>query len=377
MKIVHLSDLHIGRSVSGVPMIEEQRMVLFGQIIPEVRKSGAGAVIIAGDVFDRANPAADAITLFDDFLAGLAMLETKPEIFIISGNHDSAERIAYGSRIMERSGIHLSPVYDGNVKPVTLRDEHGEIDFYMLPFVRKSTVRYFFPEEKIDSENDAIAAAVRAMKVNPDRRNVCVAHQFVTGASVSGAEESNVGGLDAVNPIVFSQFDYVALGHIHRPQTVAAGIRYCGSPLKYSFAELDHSKSITVVDLAGKGDVRISEIPLVPVNDWYDIRGTFAEITAKEYIEAHPELAEGYLRVTLTDENDIPNGYRSLQALFHNMLEMHYDNSRTRAMGITSETGGASNKSDEEIIRELFELQNGRQMNEEEINYIRKTICGQ
>lgn len=360
-----------------MPMIEEQRMVLFGQIIPEVRKSGAGAVIIAGDVFDRANPAADAITLFDDFLAGLAMLETKPEIFIISGNHDSAERIAYGSRIMERSGIHLSPVYDGNVKPVTLRDEHGEIDFYMLPFVRKSTVRYFFPEEKIDSENDAIAAAVRAMKVNPDRRSVCVAHQFVTGASVSGAEESNVGGLDAVNPTVFSQFDYVALGHIHRPQTVAAGIRYCGSPLKYSFAELDHSKSITVVDLAGKGDVRISEIPLVPVNDWYDIRGTFAEITAKEYIEAHPELAEGYLRVTLTDENDIPNGYRSLQALFHNMLEMHYDNSRTRAMGITSETGGASNKSDEEIIRELFELQNGRQMNEEEINYIRKTICGQ
>ena len=221
MKIVHLSDLHIGRSVSGVPMIEEQRMVLFGQIIPEVRKSGAGAVIIAGDVFDRANPAADAITLFDDFLAGLAMLETKPEIFIISGNHDSAERIAYGSRIMERSGIHLSPVYDGNVKPVTLRDEHGEIDFYMLPFVRKSTVRYFFPEEEIDSENDAIAAAVRAMKVNPDRRNVCVAHQFVTGASVSGAEESNVGGLDAVNPIVFSQFDYVALGHIHRPQTLS------------------------------------------------------------------------------------------------------------------------------------------------------------
>ena len=215
------------------------------------------------------------------------------------------------------------------------------------------------------------------MNVNPDRRNVCVAHQFVTGASVSGAEESNVGGLDAVNPTVFSQFDYVALGHIHRPQTVAAGIRYCGSPLKYSFAELDHSKSITVVDLAGNGDVRISEIPLVPVNDWYDIRGTFAEITAKEYIEAHPELAEGYLRVTLTDENDIPNGYRSLQALFHNMLEMHYDNSRTRAMGITSETGGASNKSDEEIIRELFELQNGRQMNEEEINYIRKTICGQ
>ena len=360
-----------------MPMIEEQRMVLFGQIIPEVRKSGAGAVIIAGDVFDRANPAADAITLFDDFLAGLAMLETKPEIFIISGNHDSAERIAYGSRIMERSGIHLSPVYDGNVKPVTLRDEHGEIDFYMLPFVRKSTVRYFFPEEEIDSENDAIAAAVRAMKVNPERMSVCVAHQFVTGASVSGAEESNVGGLDAVNPIVFSQFDYVALGHIHRPQTVAAGIRYCGSPLKYSFAELDHSKSITVVDLAGNGDVRISEIPLVPVNDWYDIRGTFAEITAKEYIEAHPELAEGYLRVTLTDENDIPNGYRSLQALFHNMLEMHYDNSRTRAMGITSETGGASNKSDEEIIRELFELQNGRQMNEEEINYIRKTICGQ
>lgn len=377
MKIIHLSDLHIGRTVSGVPMIEEQRRILLERIIPAVKESGAGAVIIAGDVFDRANPAADAISLFDDFLAELAMLETRPEVFIISGNHDSAERIAYGSRIMDRSGIHLSPVYDGNVTPITLSDEYGEIDFYMLPFVRKSTVRYFFPDEEINSENDSVAVAVKAMNVAPDRRNVCVAHQFVTGASISGAEESNVGGLDAVNPEVFSQFDYVALGHIHRPQAIAAGIRYCGSPLKYSFSELDHKKSITVVDLAGKGDVKVAEIPLVPVNDWYDVRGTFAEITSKEYIEDHPKLAEGYLRVTLTDENDIPNGYRSLQALFHNMLELHYDNARTRAMGITSETAGTSNKSDEEIIRELFELQNGRSMNEEEINYIKGIICGQ
>ena len=207
MKIIHLSDLHIGRTVSGVPMIEEQRRILLERIIPAVKESGAGAVIIAGDVFDRANPAADAISLFDDFLAELAMLETRPEVFIISGNHDSAERIAYGSRIMDRSGIHLSPVYDGNVTPITLSDEYGEIDFYMLPFVRKSTVRYFFPDEEINSENDSVAVAVKAMNVAPDRRNVCVAHQFVTGASISGAEESNVGGLDAVNPEVFSQFD--------------------------------------------------------------------------------------------------------------------------------------------------------------------------
>ncbi len=354
-------------------MLEEQRLILLDQIIPEIEKSEADAVIIAGDVFDRANPAAEAIALFDDFLAELGAL--KKQIFVISGNHDGAERIAYGSRIMSRSGVHLSPVYNGVVKPITLSDEFGEVDFYMLPFVKKATVQFYFPDVEITSENDAVEAAVSAMKVDPTRRNVCIAHQFVGNPSLSDAEESNVGGLDMVEPSVFNDFDYVALGHIHGPQNVKDKVRYCGSPLKYSFSEVSHKKSITMIELRAKGDaIVIKEIPIVPQHDWYDVRGTFAELTCKEFQEAHPEYKEGYLRVTLTDENDVIDGYKSLQSVFGNMLELHYDNARTRALGITSEVGDSSAKTDEELIYELFLAQNGRPMDETEMSFIREFI---
>lgn len=374
MKFIHLSDLHIGKSVSGKAMLEEQRAILFGQIIPAVIETEADGVIIAGDVFDRANPAAEAIALFDDFLAELAALPKKAEVFIISGNHDGAERIAYGSRIMDRSGIHLSPVYDGTVKPFTMRDAFGELDVYMLPFIKKATVKYYFPEAEIESENDSVAAAVAAMKVDPERRNVCIAHQFVSGAMVSGSEEANVGGLDAVSPEAFRDFDYVALGHIHGPQDIVKGVRYCGSPLKYSFSEVNHKKSISLVEIGAKGDVAVTEIPLVPMHDWYDIRGTFEELTGAAFRAEHPEYEEGYLRVTLTDENDVINGYKSLQSIYHNMMELHYDNSRTRSLGITCESGDATGKTDEQLVCELFRMQNGRDMNDEELEYIRKFI---
>ncbi len=373
MKFIHLSDLHIGKSVSSKSMLDEQRNILFNQIIPAINETAPDGIIIAGDVFDRANPAAEAIALFDDFLVELANLPKKAEIFIISGNHDGAERIAYGSRIMDRSGIHLSPVYDGKVKPYTMRDENGELDVYMLPFIKKATVKYYFPDVEINRENDSVAQAVKAMEADPERRNVLVAHQFVDGASVSGSEEGNVGGLDAVSTDIFDDFDYVALGHIHGPQDLAKGIRYCGSPLKYSFSEVNHEKSISVVEIGAKGQVKVTEIPLKPMNDWYDLRGKFEEIISPAYRAAHPEYEYGYLRITLTDENDVIDGYKSLQAVFHNMMELHYDNSRTQALGIV-DGGDAANKTDEELICELFELQNGRKLNDEEIEYIRKFI---
>ena len=314
--------------------------------------------------------------MFDDFLVALTRLSKRLEVFVISGNHDSAEQIAYGSRILDRSGLHMSPVYDGSVTPFTMTDEYGELDVYMLPFVKKATIRYYHPDEDIQTENDALTVAVSNMKIDPRRRAICLAHQFVSGSSFSGAEESNIGGLDCVGAEVFSGFDYVALGHIHKPQSITRSIRYSGSPLKYSFAEVGHSKSVTAVDIHEKGNVTIREIPIVPVNDWYDIRGTFDEITSPAYRARHPEYAEGYVRITLIDENDVIDGYKVLKKLFPHMVDFNYDNARTRAMGITAATS-AEQMTDEEFVKRLFAQQNGREMNENEYQFIKKILeCG-
>lgn len=369
MKFIHLSDLHLGKSVSSIPMMEEQRHIIFDQIIPAIQENEPDGVIIAGDIFDRANPSAEALELFDDFLYELTRLQKKTEVFVISGNHDGEERIAYGSRILGKSGLHMSPVYDGTIKPLEMTDEYGKLFVYMLPFLKKATVKYFFPDEDIQSESSAIAAAVRKAGIDTSKRCVCIAHQFVTGAAVSGSEETNVGGLDSVSTECFSDIDYVALGHIHRPQNVSSNIRYSGSPLKYSFAEVNHKKSMTLVEIREKGDVAVSEIPLSPINDWYDIRGEFRELTSEKYLTEHQEQVNGYLRITLTDENTIIDGYKSLKAVFPNMMELHYDNSRTRALGITSE-GVMETATDEVFVKKLFALQNGREMDEKEINFI-------
>lgn len=373
MRFIHLSDLHLGKRISSLPMLEEQRAFLFDHLIPIIKDQEPDGILIAGDVFDKAAPSADALSLFDDFLVALTRLPKRSEVFVISGNHDSAEQIAYGSRILDRSGLHMSPVYDGSVTPFTMKDEYGELDVYMLPFVKKATIRYYHPDEDIQTENDALAVAVRNMKIDPRRRSVCLAHQFVSGSSFSGAEETNIGGLDSVSADVFSGFDYVALGHIHKPQSITRSIRYSGSPLKYSLAEVDHDKSVTAVDIHEKGDVTIREIPVVPVNDWYDIRGTFDEITSQAYLARHPEYVEGYVRITLTDENDVIEGYKVLKRLFPHMVDFHYDNARTRSIGITAATS-AGQMTDEEFVKRLFALQNGREMDEKEYQFIKKIL---
>lgn len=373
MRFIHLADLHLGKSVAAFPMLEEQRSLLFGQVLPAAQELAPDGVLIAGDVFDRANPAAEALALFDDFLVALNHLPKRPEVFVISGNHDGAERIAYGSRILSQSGLHMSPVYDGDIRPFVMHDEFGPLDVYMLPFVRTSTVKDRFPDEDISSENDAVAAAVRHMGIDPARRSVCLAHQFVSGATFSGAEETAVGGIDCVSADLFAGIDYVALGHIHRPQQITPAIRYAGSPLKYSFAEVDHAKSLSVVEIRRKGEVSISERPLTPLHDWFDLRGTFDEITSEDFHARHPEYVQGYLRITLTDENDIVDGFKSLRAVYPLMMELHYDNARTRALGIGPDAT-AGLKTDEDFIRQLFGQQNGREMEDREIQFVKKML---
>lgn len=259
MKLIHLSDIHLGKRVNEYSMIEDQEYIL-KRIINIVDDEMPDGVIIAGDVYDKSVPSAEAVQLFDDFLVRLA--KRKIEVFVISGNHDSPERIAFASRIMDASGIHMSPVYTGEIVPISMHDEYGEVTVYMLPFVKPVNVRRFC-EDEITTYTEAVKHAVLKMNINPDNRNVLVTHQFVTGARRSESEEISVGGTDNVDAGVFDDFDYVALGHIHSPQNCGSDkIRYCGTPLKYSFSEARDKKSVTVVEIAEKVMLHTEQLSL-------------------------------------------------------------------------------------------------------------------
>ena len=368
MKLIHLSDLHLGKRLDEFSLLEDQQYILI-EIINMIKEEKPDAVIIAGDVYDKAIPSAEAVQLFDDFLVRLAGLGL--QVFIISGNHDSPERISFASRLIERSGVHLSPVYDGKVEAIPLEDEYGKVNFFMLPFVKPAHVRRWYPDEEIRSYTDAVRLAVGNMQINNAERNVLITHQFVTGAQQSGSEEASIGGLDNVDASVFDAFDYVALGHIHGAQNVGTErIRYCGTPLKYSFSEAAQEKSVTVVTLNGKGDLGIRTIPLVPKHDLRELRGTYMELTARQNYEG--TKTDDYLRITLTDEEDVPNAIGILRLIYPNLMKLLYDNRRTRANEQISGAEEAENKSPVDLFAELYEKQNGQPMSDEQREYAEK-----
>lgn len=370
MKLIHLSDLHIGKRVNEVSMIEEQEYIL-NRILEIIDTQQPQAVLVAGDVYDRSVPSAEAVTLFDDFLWQLSRRELS--VFIISGNHDSPERLAFGNRLMEGSGIHLSPVYSGRVEPIILTDEYGDVNFYLLPFIKPAHVRRFYPEENIEDYTDACRVAVEQMSIDPTQRNVILTHQFVTGASRCESEEISVGGTDNVDAQVFENFDYVALGHIHGPQNILPGkIRYCGTPLKYSFSEAAHHKSVTVVELGEKGALEITTVPLTPRRDMRKIRGTYAELTARSYYEG--TNVEDYLHITLTDEEDVPEAMGRLRAIYPNLLQLTYDNARTRSNTHIEGAQDIQRKSPLELLGELYELQNNQPMSDVQRAYAQELI---
>jgi len=362
MKLIHLSDLHLGRRFKEFSLLEDQRDILL-RIIAVIDAEKPDAVLIAGDVYDKSVPSAEAVQLFDDFLCRLA--QRRLQVFVISGNHDSPERIAFASRLIDASGVHLSPVYDGTVTPVTLTDAYGPVEVYMLPFVKPVHVRRWYPDEPIESYTDALRVAVEKMAVDPARRNVLVTHQFVTGAARSESEEVSVGGADNVDASVFEVFDYVALGHIHGPQNIGTPrIRYCGTPLKYSFSEAKHEKSVTVVTLGEKGALDVKTVPLAPKHDLREIRGTCAELTERSYYGG--TNTEDYLRITLTDEEDVPDAAGKLRMIYPNLMEIAYDNSRTRADSRIDGARDVERKTPLELFGELYEMQNGVPLSEEQ-----------
>ena len=371
MKLIHLSDLHLGKRVNEFSMLDDQKYILT-KIINVIDDQKPDGVMIAGDIYDKSVPSAEAVELFDDFLVRLA--KRSLQVFIISGNHDSPERLAFGGRIMDISGIHFSPVYDGRVEPFVLEDGYGPVSIYLLPFIKPANVRRFFPEEETETYSDALKTAVSAMNIDVSQRNVIITHQFVTGAVRSESEDISVGGMDNVSASVFDDFDYVALGHIHRPQNIGSErIRYCGTPLKYSFSEASDEKSVTVIEMEEKGTMSVTEVPLTPLHDMKEIRGSYDELTLKSFYDG-TDYPEDYIHITLTDEEDIPDVASRLRVIYHNMMRVDYDNRRTRHSSDISGADDVETKSPLELFTEFYAKQNGTEMTVEQTEFMAKQI---
>lgn len=370
MKFFHLSDLHLGKSVHEFSMLEDQEYIL-KVILSIADKEKPYAVLISGDVFDRTVAPTEALRLFDDFLDGL--VRRNIDVFIISGNHDSADRLAFGSRLMERSGVHISPIYNGTINPLILSDEFGEINVFLLPFLKPVQVKRFFPEHKITSWTDSIRTVIEYMDIDISKRNILLAHQFVTGAATCESEEVNVGGADNVDAEVFTPFDYVALGHLHGAQHIGrATLRYCGTPLKYSFSEVKHKKSVTVVELKDKGNISICEIPLIPKRDMHEIRGKYLEVTSRDFYQ---DLnTDDYYRITLTDENDQPDAIGKLRVIYPNLMHLDYDNTRTRTGSSVTGISDASQYTPIQLFDMLYEEQNGQSISERQRSFLNELI---
>lgn len=370
MKILHLSDFHLGKRVNEFSMLEEQEFIL-NELLEIIDKEKPQVVIIAGDVYDKSVPPTEAVSLFDDFLCSLSRLGL--QVFVISGNHDSAERISFGGRIMSSRGIHMSPVYSGKIEPVKLYDEYGSLNVYMLPFIKPIYVKRFHGDAEIKSYTDALRIVVEEMNVDTQYRNILIAHQFVTGASFSQSEEFSVGGTDNVDASVFEAFDYVALGHIHRPQNIGNGkMRYCGTLLKYSLSEVNQEKSVTIVDIGEKGSLSVRMLPIVTQRDMKEFKGNFAQLTDKSFYSNIN--TDDYIFITLTDEADIPDAVRKLRKIYPRMMKLSYDNSRTRSCSEIKNDSFTEKLPPEQLFERFYEQQNNHSMSEEQLGFVRELI---
>ena len=366
MKFFHLSDLHLGKRVNEFSMLEDQWDIL-QKIVVFAKEHKPDAVLIAGDVYDKSMPIVEAVQLLDRFLVWLNELGIT--VFIVSGNHDNAERVAFGAELLKNSSVHIVQSYNGKIAPVTLSDGYGDINIWMLPYLKPSLIRRHFPDRDVNTYSDAISAALSNANLDISARNVLIAHQFVTGAITSESEEISVGGSENVDGSVFDGFDYVALGHIHRPQQICREtIRYSGTPLKYSFSEASHTKSVTVVDMDGKGEIKITELPLAPLRDMREVRGTYNEIMNRNSYRG--TNTDDYIHIVLTDEQDDPDAISKLRNVYPNLMRLEYDNKRTQAASSFETVASTEKKTPSQLFGELFEMQNGQPMSEDQSKYV-------
>lgn len=362
MKFLHLSDLHLGKRLHGCSLLEDQRHIL-RQLLPIAGE--ADAVLIAGDVYDKAVPPAEAVTLFDWFLTQLAQAG-KP-VFLISGNHDSPQRLAFGARLLAGEGVYIAPVFSGPPEPVILRDGYGEIAVYLLPFLKPAHVRQLDPEAEIASYQQAVAWVLDRLALDPSRRNLLVAHQYVAGAHQCDSEEVSIGGLDQIDAGLFDRFDYVALGHLHTPQSVGRDtVRYCGTPLKYSFSEAGQQKAALLVELGKKGSVAVEARPLTPLRDMARLRGSYDQVASRSFYQGRN--TDDYIQITLTDEEDVPLAMDRLRVIYPNLLHLEYDNLRTRtSQALAPEQDPCLSPA--QLLASFYQSRTGRPMSREQEEY--------
>lgn len=370
MKIAHISDLHLGKTLHNFSLIEDQEYIL-NQIVQKIVENKVEVLLVAGDIYDK-NVAPEAgIKLFRKFLNDLVNINIK--VMVISGNHDSAERLTFGGEFMTDKGIFFSKVYDGNIEPIVLKDENGSVNFYLLPFIKPSIVQHYFPDEKIESYEDAVSCAVKQMELNSSERNIIVAHQNILSAERCESEENVIGGLDAVSDQIFKNFDYVALGHIHKQQEIGKSkVMFSGTPLKYSVSELDHNKVMPVITLGKKGEKDIELVPLVPKRELRQIKATFDEIMKNS--KNDPYNAEDFIDVILTDENDVLDAISTLRSVYPNILKITYDNKATKAAESVEKFDAVDEKKPLDVFEAFFKARRGTDMDDMQKEYIQSLI---
>lgn len=366
MRLLHCSDLHLGKRVHECSMTEEQRHIL-KQIASIAVAQQVDGIIIAGDLYDKLVPSIEAVGLLDEFLTSL--WEQHLPVYLISGNHDSPERLSFGTQLLEQNDVYLAGVFTGKAQHLSLQDAYGALELYLLPFIKPAVVRSFYPEESIETYEDAVRVALSHSDIDPQKRNVLVAHQFVTNngrePERSDSETLSVGALDQVDVSLFDGFDYVALGHIHGPQKIGREtVRYCGSPLKYSFSEWRHKKSVTIVELKEKGIVLLEQVPLQPIHDLREIRGTLSSLLQPEVVaQGDPQ---DYLRVILTDEIPPYDPLGQLRQVYPNLLRLDFERNEAAAMESITAAQDVEEKTIMELFSDFYEMANDRSMNEAE-----------
>ena len=370
MRFLHLADLHIGKRLNEFSLIEDQKFI-FDKILNIIDEKKIEAVLIAGDVYDKPVPSAEAVTVLNSFLNSLAKRNLK--VFVISGNHDSQERIGFGAELISQSGVYMSKPFSGNVENHKIKDEYGEINIYMLPFIKPAMVKHAYEEADIYSYDSAMAYVMEQTKVDEGERNLLIAHQFVRGADRCDSEEVSVGGIDEVSVENFKRFDYVALGHLHSPQHIKSEfVRYSGTPLKYSFSEAKHQKTALIVDMKEKGNIILEKVPLIPKHDMIEIKGKYQEIMSKDFYKDIDRM--DYAHVTLTDEQDVLHAMELLRTVYPNIMKLDYDNTRTRSNNEIKGGENVEKKQPLDLFKEFYELQNNQPMSREQADFMDKLI---
>lgn len=367
MRLLHLGDLHLGKTLGDYSLIEDQKYIL-DQVLILIGENEVDTLLIAGDVYDRNMPSEAAVKLLDDFLSELAV--RKVRTFMISGNHDSDSRLEFGSRIFAKENIHIASMFSGELTKQTVEDEFGEVNIYMLPFVKASQVRHYYPESQIDNYEDAVRTVIEHADIDHKARNILIAHQFVsgkTGPVIAGSESTsvqNVGTIEIISCDLFKDFDYVALGHLHSPQEVGyEHIRYSGSLLKYSLAEALNPKSLPLVCVDGKGSLNVELLPLKPRRDLRHIKGQLNQLLQPEMITD----PDDYMYITLTDEDIITDAMGIVQQYYPNTVKIDYDNSHTKEIENFEVGESTAERPFKEIIADFYQKIYGTEISDEEM----------